>query len=110
MSNIFTGTMETEDGVNHSNAVARLYQTTIIDDPIHANSKALVIIKYYHDEATMDDGKEPIKENSYHFTVGGQHPFEDVFIAGENIQQNLFTYLAGLPEFSGWTLYSHEPV
>lgn len=110
MSNIFTGTMETQDGVNHANAVARLCQTTIIDNPIFIKSHAGIAINYYHDEESMDAGKEPIDTRSYVFTVGGLHPFETIFIAGQNIQQNLFNYLAGLPEFSGWTLYSHLPV
>lgn len=110
MSNIFTGNMETEDGVIHPNTVARLYQTNITDDPIHVKSKAHIIIKYYHNEAAMDAGKEEIRQSSYHFLVGGEHPFETIFIAGQNIQQNLFNYLAARPEFSGWTLYSHLPV
>lgn len=110
MSNIFTGMLATPDGVQHAGAIARLYQTNITDDPIHANSKAQVVIKYYHDEASMDAGKDPIRENAYLFTVGGQRPFETIFIAGQNIQQNLFNYLATLPEFQGWTLYSHLPV
>jgi hypothetical protein len=110
MSNIFQGSLETSDGVIHSSAVARLYQTNITDDPIHANSKADILIYYYHDEASMDAGKSPIRQNAYHFIVGGQHPFETIFIAGQNIQQNLFNYLAARAEFAGWTLYSHLPV
>lgn len=109
MSNIFTGTMETEDGVQHANAVARLYQTHITDHPLLEKCQAHIVINYYHDEDSMDAGKEPIDSRTYHFTVGGQHPMETVFVSGQDIETNIFTYLQTLPEFAGWTLYTHTP-
>lgn len=109
MSNIFTGSMETPDGVLHPNAVARLFQTNITDHPILPECRALAVINYYHDEDAMDAGKEPIFQRSYNFTFMGEHPMEEIFVSGEDIEGNIFAHLQSLPEFAGWTLYAHVP-
>lgn len=97
------GRIETDDGTVHPEAVARVRLLIMDNSPDPLAQTAIVAIEVYHDLAAKNDRKSPLDKNiRLNFTVGGSHPFEQVFNPIQNAQQNLFLYLKNLPEFQGW--------
>lgn len=100
MAGILSGpSMMTADGVTHSNPVAKV--AILYVDNIAQIADLTVF--FYHNSTTLLNKTKPIQDRSYHFTVGGAYPFEQIVIPGQNAQANFFNYIKSLPEFSGWS-------
>lgn len=112
------GSLTTDDGVTHSVAYARIVEANLN----WADSRGRIVLNVYHDQASRDAGKAPVKQVGYDFGAAvaevvdadgnvvtpAKVGFADVYsvsnliLQGENIIKITYDHVKTYADWAGW--------